>query len=222
MTRIISFSGWGQEYDALENIAHGAMHVDYKSFENIESLFKSMENTECDLLIGWSLGGQVALRALSSGTIRAKALVLLATPFQFVAGGGLKCGIDMDNFNNFVSGFKKDPVATLKQFALLVGKNDENAKDIIRKLKERDYENVEKWAYWLDELGNFSCSRIDFSRIPKTLAIHGRDDSVVDVSQTGLFRPFIADYKLEVMDNCGHAPHLHNEPKVKRLVKDFV
>ncbi len=55
--------------------------------------------------------------------------------------------------------------------------------------------------------------------MPKTFSIHGRDDTIVDVTQTGLFKSLISDYALEIFDACGHAPHLHDEARVREIIK---
>lgn len=219
MQNVITFSGWGQNYDALENIAPNAKHIDYTKFNNIEELFASLQNTPCDILIGWSLGGQLALRAIDADVIKPKRLVLISTPFQFVSGKGLKCGIDIDSFNEFENEFTHDPVQTLKQFASLIARGDKDANKIARELRKSDKADAEKWLYWLDQLRTFSCQAMNYAKIPPTLAIVGSGDSVIGSAQVDLFRPLIrSGYKTAVLPQCGHAPHLHDEQKVRDLI----
>ena len=223
MKNVVTFSGWGQNYDALENIAPGAAHINYKDFDSVEALFESLQGIQCDIAIGWSLGGQLALRAIDSDVIEPKRLVLISTPFQFIAGPGLKCGIDVDSFNVFMNDFSHDPVKTLKQFSLLIARGDKDAKEIARRLRNSDKEGAAKWLYWLEQLRSFTCQTMDYNKIPPTLAIIGSGDSVIDSSQVDLFRPLIrSGYKAEVLDNCGHAPHLHDEQKVRQLILEAV
>jgi pimeloyl-[acyl-carrier protein] methyl ester esterase len=220
MNKAITISGWGQNFDALENIAPNAHHIDYKNCSNIEEFFDKIKGQTPDVLIGWSLGGQLALRAIDAGLLAPKLLVLLATPFQFITGKGLKCGMDPDTFHGFEKDFAEDPIKTLKQFSVLVAKNDAKAKEIIAKLKQNDNENISNWQYWLQELGEFSCQKLNFSKAPKTLVIHGCDDTIVDYTQSGIFRPLIKNYKSFIFENCGHAPHLHDENQVRSLINE--
>jgi pimeloyl-[acyl-carrier protein] methyl ester esterase len=220
MENIVTFSGWGQSYDALANIAPTANHINYRDFADVESLFASLRDLKCDVLIGWSLGGQLALRAIDAGIFAPKLLVLLATPFQFLSGKGLRCGMDADTFNAFENEFKRDATKTLAQFSLLIAKNDSTAKQIIIQLKSNKIDGTDKWLHWLNELHDFSCSRLNFSKMPKTLSIHGRDDTIVDATQAGIFHPLIKNYQSVILEQCGHAPHLHDSVKVRQLIAE--
>lgn len=214
----LTFSGWGQAPDALANIAPNATHIKYRDYPDTSSLFTSIKGTACDLLIGWSLGGQLALRAVDSGVLKPKLLVLLATPFQFLSSKSFKSGMDGDTFHAFETSFHNNPEATLEQFALLIAKNDSNAKRIITYLKSQPKQNPDKWSHWLEELRTFSCSKLSFNNMPKTIAIHGRDDTIVDVAQAGILHPLIADYTCHIFEKCGHAPHLHDEKQVIEII----
>ncbi len=221
MKNIIAFSGWGQSYDALENIVPGANHINYKDFESIDVLFESLKGAPCDILVGWSLGGQLALRAIESDILKPKRLVLLSTPFQFISGQGLFCGINMDNFIEFENDFTHDPEKTLKQFATLIAHGDKDAKNIKRILRNSNHEDASKWLYWLEQLRCFSCKSMSYDKVPPTLAIVGSEDRIIKASQIDLFRPLIrSGYKATIFENCGHAPHLHDEEKVRELIAE--
>lgn len=221
MTNIVTLSGWGQAFDALASVTPvGTTHIDYSNFANISDFFACIKKESPDIIVGWSLGGQLALRAISEGIIKPKALVLLAVPYQFVASKEIKCAMDRDSFRFFYSSFENDPVKTIKRFMTLISQNDTHGHEILKELRHNTKtENASRWLYWLDELENFSCSLLDFSNIPKTFAVHGRDDTIVDISQTGLFKSLIRDYKLEVFESCGHAPHLHDSARVRATIK---
>jgi pimeloyl-ACP methyl ester carboxylesterase len=220
MSKIVAFSGWGQAHDALANVTPaGTIHIDYSKFPNTGALFAFVKDLDPDVVIGWSLGGQLSLRAISEGLFKPRSLVLLATPYQFVASKDIKCAMDRDTFNIFHANFKHDPVKIIKRFITLISLNDSHIHEILSTLRKNiETEGAERWLYWLEELERFSCNLLDFSQMPKTYSIHGRDDTIVDITQTGLFKPLIADYRLEVFDTCGHAPHLHDEVKVRDII----
>jgi len=221
MSKVITLSGWGMAHDALANVTpDGTTHIDYSHFSNAEDFLKSLNGQKADVIVGWSQGGQLALRAISEGILKPKSLILLAAPYQFVANKEIKCGMDQDSFNLFYSHFESDPVKTLKRFITLVSLNDMNIHDILKKLRESfNTDNIMRWLYWLGELESFSCNSIDFTKVPKTFAVHGRDDTIVDFTQTSLFKSLIPDYNLEMFDSCGHAPHLHSEQSVREIIK---
>jgi pimeloyl-[acyl-carrier protein] methyl ester esterase len=221
MSKIITLSGWGMAHDSLANVTpEGAIHIDYSNFANAADFLQSVDGLEPDVLVGWSQGGQLALRAISEGALKPRSLVLLATPYQFVANKEIKCGMDPDSFNLFYNHFESDPVKTIKRFLTLISLNDKNIHEILKKLRESlNADNIMRWFYWLGELEGFSCNFIDFTKVPKTFAVHGRDDTIVDFTQTSLFKSLIPNYHLEVFDACGHAPHLHNEQMVREIIK---
>lgn len=218
MKKIITLSGWGQKHDSLAAIAPDAQHIDYSKYGHIEELFDDIKGSKCDVLIGWSLGGQIAIRAIEAGVIEAEHLILIATPFQFISDKTIKCGMEQDSFYDFETDFVLDPKRTLKKFSLLVAKNDKKAKEISRWLTPDNDNNLERWDYWLDELGQFSCAGINFSNFPKTTIIHGTGDSVVDHTQSAFFDVLIKNCETKVLNDCGHAPHLHNIDEIKSLL----
>lgn len=220
MNNIITLSGWGQAYNSLANISpEGATHIDYTKFPSVDAFFKSLKDKNPDIIIGWSLGGQLALRAISEKILKPKKLILISTPYQFVASKDIKCSMSKDTFNTFHSNFESDPVKTLKRFLTLISLNDSNHHEILKELRHAtSTEHASRWLYWLEQLESFTCHSLDFSNVPETLAIHGLNDTIVDSTQTGLFKSLIKNYTLEMFENCGHAPHLHNEARVKEIV----
>src|SRR5262249_47693514 len=85
MHHTICLSGWGQAHDSLEIIAPQAQHVPYKPYPSFDAFAGTLHGIQCDMLIGWSLGGQLAARLVAAGILQPKRLVLLAAPFQFLA-----------------------------------------------------------------------------------------------------------------------------------------
>lgn len=215
----ITISGWGQRVDSLASIVPDAYHLAYGDFVSKEAWLASLEKTECELLVGWSQGGQLALRAVSEGLIKPKKLVLIGVPYQFVQGSGIKCGMHQEQFIAFKYSFLGDATRALKRFSIMVSHNDLHQKEVFSALTP-DYDNAQKWEYWLDELGEFSAQEIDFTMMPeKVLLVHGLDDVVVESSQTSVFMPFMPHATIELWNKCAHAPHLHDTVRLKKLIE---
>jgi pimeloyl-ACP methyl ester carboxylesterase len=217
--KIATFSGWGQPYDALKIVAGDAEHIRYNNFDDIDKLFASIKGNKYQTVIGWSLGGQIALRALDAGIISADKLVLIAAPFQFISENGMHCGMDIDTYTSFENMFNEDKQKTLQYFATLIAKNDRSMRGIARDLKSNMTDNLDNLSYWLGQLRNFSSSSLSFADIPQTTIICGQDDTIVDVTQSGLFGVLIKDCSINILEKCGHAPHMHDSEKVKELIK---
>lgn len=185
---IIHLSGWGQG-----NSIYGYNSFDYYGYKNIDAVIADIPK-ECDTLIGWSLGGQIAIRLIASGEIQVKHLILLATPYEF----------PQENRKEFRNNFINYPDKTLSYFRKLMVTGDSNRK--FSELPVR--EDNDNGLYWLDELYNFSCSEIDFSEFPRTDILHGEYDAIVPVDQARKLSSLIPNSKLHIIKNNGHIPQI--------------
>jgi pimeloyl-[acyl-carrier protein] methyl ester esterase len=221
--KILCLTGWGQKLDSLESIFDPNFFVsslDYSAFDNVEKFFASVD---CDpeIVMGWSLGGQLAIRLIEKKILAPKLLILIAPPFQMIKDSRIQAGMAKAVFDEFYHNFTNAPNQTLKQFAVLMAMNDRNAKDIIKTLdiNEKNFANL---AFWLKELERFSCFDVDFSNMPRTLYFHGAGDMIVHVSQSEYFQRNIKNFRLEIFKNCGHAPHLSDAERIKKIIVEEI
>ncbi len=224
--KILCFSGWGQKFDSLEPIFSDEKFsdftiesVDYSKFHGFEEFFTNFknQNKDCDILLGWSLGGQICLKLIEMGLLNPKKLVLIAPPFQMVKDENIRAGMGQDVFAEFYKNFADSPDATLKKFSILTAMNDKNSGQIAKNLDISD-ENHEQLILWLDELKNTSFFDFDFSKTPKTLFFHGKGDMIVHILQMSYFKKRISDFTALQYENCGHAPHFSD---VERFSDDL-
>ena len=252
---IVSFSGWGQKYNSLETIfASDSFNeinkkltitsVDYSKFFSFEDLLKninylvpSLKST--NIMIGWSLGGQIILRLVAKKIFNPSLIILISPPFQMVKqclevaifNNQLKseiitkqnnqnlprigAGMSVDKFTRFYHNFCLSPSKTLQEFSILTSMNDINKFEMISDL---DLTNHQNWQFWLAELARFSCFEIDFTKMPRILFFQGLGDMVVHYSQAQIFQKLCPNFYLELIKNCGHAPHISN----LKLVRDKI
>lgn len=218
--RILAISGWGQPHDALSSIAPDATHVDYAQLSNAEAALAAIAKAAAghDLVVGWSLGGQLAVRAIAAGMITPKKLVLIATSFRFVKK---KNGIGMprDTFQMFRDNYAANPERTLKKAWELIAYNDTREQEVKRHLARQDMKKAlaGNWLAWLDDLEHFSCEGLVFKDFPSTLLIHGDCDAVVRHEQSQRFMEALPEARLVTIPGCGHAPHWHDAAEMQRL-----
>lgn len=215
--RTITLSGWGQPHDALSPIIADAVAVDYAHAANASEAIHMIATHEPERVIGWSLGGQLAVRAVAAGAIMPRQLVLIATPYQFVS----ESEIGREIFNKFHINYQKNPRRTLDKAWELLHYEDAQSAYIRDQLALFDKDAVMKkdWLRWLGLLGDFSCESLDFSYFPRTLLVHGTKDKVVDIVQSERMASRIAGAELECWENCGHAPHLHDGARLRQLIE---
>lgn len=222
---ILCLSGWGQKFDSLEKVFSESnfdpffvSSFNYSKLSSAEDFFtKITAEKNPQILIGWSLGGQLAIRAIEKKILRPKLLILLAPPFQMIKDARIQAGMAPKTFKEFYQNFAKAPNQTLKQFAILASMNDHNAAEIARTLDISD-ENFPQLKFWLEELERFSCFDVDFSNMPRTLYFQGAGDMIVHQSQAQYFAQRIKNFRLEIFKECGHAPHLSHLHKVREII----
>ncbi len=219
LKKILCISGWGQKFDSLESIFDPNFFVsslDYSAFDDVKEFFSSVD-CDSEIVMGWSLGGQLAIRLIERKILAPKLLILIAPPFQLVKDFRIQAGMAKSTFDEFYKNFTTAPSQTLKQFAILTAMNDRNAKEIARTLdiNEKNFANL---AFWLRELEKFSCFDINFSNMPRTLYFHGAGDMITHNSQAEYFQQRIKNFRLEIFKNCGHAPHLSDLERMKKII----
>ncbi len=222
-------SGWGQKSDSLEIIFDGIgdcysiSSLDYLQFQNVEDFFLStkIKSFKPEIVIGWSLGGQIALRLIEKKILSPQLLILISTPFQMIKDRMIQSGMSKNVFEEFYKNFSAAPSNAMKKFAILTAMNDRNFSQIAKTL-QIDNQHTSGLEFWLKELESFSCFDIDFSLIPRTLCFHGAGDKITHISQANYFKDRIANFRLETLTNCGHAPHLNDPQKIKNIILEEV
>ena len=87
------------------------------------------------VLLGWSLGGMIALELVRQQPGLASALVLLATTPKFVAGDDWPHGMQAEVLNEFARGLAVDHRGTVQNFLALQARGDERSMEALRLLK---------------------------------------------------------------------------------------
>ena len=230
---IICLSGWAQNPNSLNSLfpeltsSYKVINFDYTKFSSIKSCFSAIIdlNIKPDVIIGWSLGGQIAIRLLENKILTSKLLILISTPFQFVKSSPtyhtnfrIAAAMPKDSFDLFRSNFIKNQLQTLEKFSLLMMINDKKrAKELAKNLyiNRSSYSNL---LFWLDLLGSFQCHDLNFANFPRTIIFHGKDDLVVHYSQAKVFARKIINSELNIISNCGHCPHISNLSQLQKTI----
>lgn len=221
MTKITVISGFGQEPKALQNVFTNkdTIALDYLQTKNFEDLLTlDLKAYDNEVVIGWSLGGQVAIRLIEKQILKPKLLILIASPFQYVQNETNKIGVMQSSFESFKNVLNFDSIEALKYLAYLSAGGDENSDDVILNMNNKSNDNL---VNWLDEL-DFSCFDIDFKNFPKTVYICGDSDAVIDCSQYKYFQERIENFELKVIKNCGHAPHFSHKNEFLNIINEKI
>jgi len=226
---VLCLSGWAQKPDSLETIFETfpanfeIINFDYSNFDNLDDFFLAIKKLpeSPQIIVGWSLGGQLAARLIAKKILNPQLLILIAAPFQFVKNSQVTAAMPKSAYDEFRNNFSSAPDGTLKKFSILTMMNDKNSRELFANLEINEM-NHQKLLFWLEELARFSCYDIDFDNFPEALIIHGAGDVVVHVSQAKIFAEKILNSKLEIINNCGHAPQFSNLEKLQNLINEKI
>ena len=129
--RILLITGWGGGTKLLQPLAHALQHKGH-SVELI-NIFNGLDTQalqqyaeqakDFDVIIGWSLGGQLAtllVEAVEQQYQQQKVLITLASNPCFVAHENWATAMSPATFQNFKQSFEADAIATLKKFGFMV------------------------------------------------------------------------------------------------------
>lgn len=137
--RILLITGWGGGtkllqplQEALIQQGHQVELINIFNALDPEILQQQVERARAfDVIIGWSLGGQLATLLadhIAQQFSEQKILITLASNPCFVANDEWKTAMDQPAFQNFKQSFEADAIATLKKFGFMVCQGTPNTK----------------------------------------------------------------------------------------------
>lgn len=212
-------SGWAQPVDALAHLVDDAVLFDYSDHASPEAAIEAMRDLKAEKVIGWSLGGQLAMRAIAAGALKPQHLTLIAAPLQFVSTPELK-GMDATTYQLFRESYAKEPARTKERFHALVAKGDVKFRAVMDLLGHHpQVEDTRRFLPWLDALAAHRFDRAQLASFPRTLIIHGMNDHIVPLAQSEALVQLLPDAKLQAWEGVGHAPHLHDADRLREALR---
>lgn len=218
---VLTLSGWATPADAIAKaLAPGAATFDYSNYSSVEASFKGLAQFhDVEHVIGWSMGGQLALRAIANGIIKPRRLTLISVSYQFRQSPEVKAAMDTLTYTTFRDNYARDPERTAARFKALTAKGDSKFKKVMDQLDlHADVTDTNRWLPWLDDLGHTSLAALDLSKVPHTTLIHGTEDAIVPVAQSRLLAERLPNVWLEEWEGVAHAPHLHDAERLKEAM----
>jgi pimeloyl-[acyl-carrier protein] methyl ester esterase len=219
--KTLALSGWAQPADAVANaIAPDAAIFDYSDYPSAEASFAGLQKfADAEQVIGWSLGGQLALRAMAAGILKPKSLVLIGVPYQFLQSPQVKTAMDPLTYTTFRNNYAADPARTSARFHALVAKGDQKFRSVMDQLDHHEaVADTSRWLPWFDVLGEVSLHDVDLSATPAALIIHGEADGIVPVAQAEMLANALPSAHLQRWEGAAHAPHLHDAARLREAI----
>lgn len=176
--------------------------------------------------LGWSLGGQFALRAALDFPEEVRGLIMIASSPRFVTGPDWPHGVKPQLFGDFGEALGRDFRGTLEGFLALEALGSSYAQEELRSLKAQAFERGEPAARALQE-GLVLLDRLDLRdelpqlRVP-SLWISGRRDRLIPAGAMPAAAAMTPGARSVVIAGAGHAPFLGAADEVAAEVDAFM
>jgi len=174
---------------------------------------------------GWSLGGMVATQLARDYSRLVKRLILVATSLRFCQENDWPDAVARDVLQGFAANLQDDHRQTLQRFLALQVTGEPQARQTLRELKQRVFEQDEPETIALQS-GLKILSTADLRPLAgqlemPVLLIGGSKDRLVSPRALENVAALLPEAKVEVMPDCGHAPFISQPENFVKLVKTF-
>lgn len=191
---------------------HGHARQDDTSLEPAPLAAELVARVPDAVWLGWSLGGQFALRAALDHPAGVRGLVMIASSPRFVRGDGWPHGVDAQVCGDFAALLQRDFRATLEGFFALEALGSTRARDDLRSLRTQAFARGEPAQRALLE-GLVLLDQLDLrDELPRlqvpSLWISGRRDRLVPAGAMPAAARLAPDARSVVIADAGHAPFL--------------
>ena len=177
-------------------------------------------------IIGWSLGGQIAMKYYLKFPKSVSYLVCLSSTPCFIKKPGWEFGVSINFFSRFKKELLNNWQKTLRKFFLLQIKEDEERNSILKKLENSfigeqppKKDGLEKALEILEEID----MRNDIKNINiPTLIISGKKDEISNYKASMWMHSKIKGSQIFIFDSAGHIPFVNYQRKCFELIEKFL
>lgn len=180
---------------------------------------------EDSTVLGWSLGGQVAMRAALDHPGKLRRLILLASTPRFVADERWLHGMPANDLDDFGAALLADPQATLLRFLSLQTRGAPDHKSLLQQLRQHFLAlppaRAEALSGGLTILRDTDlCEQLAQLTQP-TLVLHGALDALTPVAAGRWLAEALPDTRYVELARAAHAPHLSHSADVAAAIGRF-
>lgn len=227
---------WGDAADQLAE--HYTVHlVDLPGFGRSPVMpegfaFQPVINTllaelpEHAMWLGWSMGGLFASGLAMQHPERVSRLVLVGSNAQFIQSTDWPNGVRPELLDMFAQDLETDFRATIQRFLMLNAKGSDNARDVIKGLRQRLFEHGEPALSalrgGLQILRDVSLvNRLSQLTMP-CLLINGRLDALVPVKAAEAMAAKLPCSELKILEHAAHLPFVSHPNEFVTTINQFV
>lgn len=219
--KILGISGWLQPPTALNDIVPGIAPFRYDQFGvDKRKLIQALGEIQPEVVIGWSLGGVLAVQGLLHPHYRPRKLVLISVPYCFLESEEVPEGMPIPDYEAFRRGYMEDPERISRRLQLLT--NHGMPEDFPLCPAAENVEEEANWLPWLEHLAATDFSLSKYQHQPEVLLIHGGKDAICSPGQGKYWARLFPRAQVLVLPKAAHAPHVQAAPQVRRAIEEFM
>jgi malonyl-CoA O-methyltransferase len=176
------------------------------------------------VLIGWSLGGMLALALAQRLPQKITRVITLAANAKFVASADYPTAMPCAVNQQFNQGFAADAQVTLKIFGGLLAQGDRNERTLLKTLRRQQPMQAtnHNWHEALNLLAQLD-NRTAFAQLTQPgLHLLGKADVLVPVAAAQAVQRLNAQQQVEVLAGAAHALHWSQPQQVAQLIGKFL
>jgi pimeloyl-[acyl-carrier protein] methyl ester esterase len=177
-------------------------------------------------LIGWSLGGMVAMQLAADFPQQVERLILVASTPQFVKTGDWPHAIDPQILKVFADNLGSDYRSTIKHFLALQVLGSDDERNTLRRLQQLAFSRDAPDPHALKDGLAILLQENIRQRLPDikcpTLFVYGQNDRLVPKASGRDVSALLPDATQHMINRAGHAPFLSHRPEFMQTITNFL
>lgn len=177
-------------------------------------------------LVGWSLGGMLAIELARNSSLGIQRMVLIGTTPRFTTADDWPCGLPSAQVKAMARNLAKRFEATLSDFFTLAFAGEELPEERLRAIRtlavrQSPLPNREAAQALLSLLGRQDQRASLTSLTQPTLVIHGTLDPISPLAAAHFLADTLVAGSMVELEGVGHAPFLSRPDVVAKLIMEF-
>lgn len=177
-------------------------------------------------VIGWSLGGQIAIRLALDHPRQVGRLALVGSTPRFVTAEDWQAAVAPEVFRQFASQVASDYHETMTRFLGLQAFGGEASRTLLRELKERFFARPAPHTAVLQDALDILLDTDLRTQLPRleqpVLLIHGNRDTLAPADASRWMATQLPNARLHVIEGASHAPFLSHPDTFMQTLQAFL